>query len=157
MTTLQQVRDQHVPSYRRKRLGMGSISGRQLWATVVRCSCGWECNINQPQRGAEKDWKDHTREEWNKLRHPAPCDPSTAGAVLPADEPASDPQWQQYLHWQERQKQVAGCPCCGAKAHWRQADKPSGTPDSVACSGCGLTMTGTDTIGSALEKWNKRT
>lgn len=155
MTTLQDVRKQHTPTYARKRLGMGAISGRQLWATMVKCSCGWTCNINQPKNDAERDWKAHTREEWEKQRDGASGGLPTV-AVAQGGPVRNDPAWNDYLRWQERQKDVSACPCCGEKATWRMADHAVPRIDNVRCTGCGLLMEGTMDIGSALMKWNKR-
>lgn len=154
MNRLKDVRETHIPTYSRKRLGSGAISGRPLWSTQVKCSCGWSCSVNQPKAGAESDWKAHTRSEWDKQRnnHPdlqvensAPTAPEHQGA------------WGDYLRWQERQKQVLPCPCCGADATWKLADGETGKNDRVQCKGCGLLVEGTGEIGSALEKWNRRT
>lgn len=148
--TLQEVRDQHVPTYHRKRGGMGAISGRQLWRTHVSCSCGWQCTINQDRRSAEQDWKLHTRMVWKGAEEPAAPQPDDSAA-----EP-TDPAWNDFQRWQARQERVKPCPCCARQAHWSMGNPGERVVDKVQCGGCGLLMAGTYEPESALAAWNKR-
>ena len=151
--TLKAIREQHIPTYRRKRLGSGTISGRSLWATHVSCSCGWQCTINQPKQGAEQDWKLHTRMVWKGIDEPTTT-PDTA--VEKASNEAADPAWNDFQRWQQRQQRVKACPCCASQAHWSMGKPADREADKVQCSGCGLLLVGTYEPESALTGWNKR-
>lgn len=59
---LQQVRETHRPTYRRKRLGCHPINGRTLWGCEVACACGWTLKWNESKRETERAWREHTRE-----------------------------------------------------------------------------------------------
>lgn len=70
--SLRDVRDEHWPSYPRRQRGRDPITGRPVYATSLRCSCGFEQKSNENKRYAESLWRDHTREVWNALRNPLP-------------------------------------------------------------------------------------
>lgn len=67
-THLQRVRAEHVPSYSRRRLGRGAVSGRTLYGWTVECSCGWSQATNEPKREAESWWREHTSDVADKTK-----------------------------------------------------------------------------------------
>lgn len=58
---------QHVPTYRRRRLG-ASMAGGQCVGYAIRCACGWERTVNAARRAAEGHWNDHVREALRTLK-----------------------------------------------------------------------------------------
>lgn len=50
----------HAPIYRRRRLGLSPVFGRQLWGYTVSCTCrGFEERVNGRKREAERAWRAH--------------------------------------------------------------------------------------------------
>lgn len=155
MTTLREIRDQHEPTYHRRRAGSAAVSGRPLYAWSVSCSCGWKHKTNMDKAGVAEDWRLHTRDIWEAGRRPRGAE-AIAKPQTDLGEKNLDPGMADFLLWQKRQAQAKACPCCQGVARWKLPNAEAGQPDTVQCQDCGLCMTGDRTPGSALSKWNIR-
>jgi hypothetical protein len=52
---------EHIPTYRRRRLGTGPQGGGAFYGYMITCSCGWYQKVNEPKREAVKYFNDHKR------------------------------------------------------------------------------------------------
>lgn len=62
----------HVPTYRRRRLGTSPQGGGAFYGYTITCSCGWTQKINENKREAVKWFNDHKRDA--KKKKPAPVE-----------------------------------------------------------------------------------